>query len=503
MKASLIAFVGAGVSVLAFPPFGPGWLILIGLALFLAALRQAVSRPHGLAVGALFGVTFFGGLMWWLIELEVIALVLVPVQAAFIAAYGWWLARYSDRPPGVWLSLAVGGWAVMELLRYHLPVGGLEWGAAGYALSDSIVTRVPAAVIGTSGLTLLVVSLAGLVAVWVSGGFEHRLLLWFSAGVAVIFVATGITVAIGSGTDGEPIDVAIVQGSTPCPFERCGPNERLRTYEQHLELTREIEPGRVDLVVWSEGSTGSTNADPVLVPAIREAIGEEADRIGAWFLVGGDRIMSEEDWINANVIFNPDGEIVGEYRKQHPVPFGEYVPLRPLFGLIPATQRVPRDMIRGDDAIVFDTGDYMLGSVISFEGGFSRYALEHRRAGANLIVVATNEGSYGMTPTSDQFIGMTRMRAVELGVPVVHAAVTGKSTVVDRFGGIRDTTGLGTREIYVDQVGASFATPFSFIGNSVMWLAAVAGVTIWWRTRALVSSVSDSNEEGSIHDAGA
>ncbi len=101
---------------------------------------------------------------------------------------------------------------------------------------------------------------------------------------------------------------------------------------------------------------------------------------------------------------------MGEYRKQHPVPFGEYVPLRPIFGLIPATDRVPRDMIRGDGPIVFDLGEHVLGSVISFEGGFSRYALQHRREGANVMVVATNEGSYGMAPTSDQFIGMTRMR---------------------------------------------------------------------------------------------
>jgi apolipoprotein N-acyltransferase len=51
-----------------------------------------------------------------------------------------------------------------------------------------------------------------------------------------------------------------------------------------------------------------------------------------------------------------------------------------------------------------------------------------------VLVVATNEGSYGLTPASDQLIGMTRMRAAELGVPVVHSAVTGKSTIIDRTG---------------------------------------------------------------------
>lgn len=502
VKAVALSLVAAAVSVLAFPPYGPGWLIFLGVALFLVSLRTAASRTHGLLLGSLYGVAFFGGLMWWLIELELIALILVPVQGAFLAMYAWWLTGYNDRRPAVWLGLAVGGWAVMELFRYHLPVGGLEWGAAGYALSDNVITRFPAAVIGTSGLTLTVVFVAASIALAATGQWSRR--LW-QVGLVVfaILLTSTLWLWAGSGSDTEPIDVAIVQGSTPCPFEKCPPNERLRTYQQHLTLTGMIPAGSADLVVWSEGSTGSTNADPILVPEVGEAIGAQAQRIGAWLLVGGDRTISDTNWINANVVFSPDGEIVGEYRKQHPVPFGEYVPLRAVFGLIPATERVPRDMLRGDGPVVFETGTFDLGSVISFEGGFSRYALQHRRAGADLIVVATNEGSYGMAPTADQFIGMTRMRAVELGVPVVHAAVTGRSTVIDASGDFREKTGLGTREIYTETVEASFATPFTLTGNAVIWLAAIGAVVLWWRLRALVGSDIATPEEGTINDAGA
>jgi apolipoprotein N-acyltransferase len=193
------------------------------------------------------------------------------------------------------------------------------------------------------------------------------------------------------------------------------------------------------LVVWPEGSTGSTNADPVLNEGIREAIAAEARRLGSRMVIGGDRVLSEADWINANVYFDSDGEIVGEYRKQHPVPFGEYIPLRPLFDWIPALERVPRDMIRGDGAVLIEE----VGSVISWEGGFSRYALETRRAGAEVIIVNTNTASYGIAPTSDIWIGMTRMRAVELGVPIIHAAVTGKSTVIDVDGSVGSVTEHG------------------------------------------------------------
>jgi apolipoprotein N-acyltransferase len=291
---------------------------------------------------------------------------------------------------------------------------------------------------------------------------------------------------------------AIVQGSTPCPFEHCPPDERLRTFEQHLALTKQIEPGAVDLVVWSEGSTGSSNADPVQNPEIGDAIGAEARRLGAWFLVGSDRSVNETHWINANVVFNPEGEIVGEYRKQHPVPFGEYIPFRPLFEWIPDLDQVPRDMIPGDGPVVFDLGGGVeLGSVISFEGGFSRYPRQHARAGANLVVVATNEGSYGTTPGSDQFIGMTRMRAAELGTPLIHAAVTGRSVFIGEGGEfISETTGLGTMEILNATVPPFARSIYARTGDVLMIAAALIGLVTWWRARKpLVVSKDGTTEE--------
>lgn len=472
------AVLGAILSFLAFPPFGPGLLIVPGIAVLLSALRLCRERSHGVLVGAVYGLVFFGGLMWWLAELELIALVLIPVQAVFLAVYGWWLVRFNERSPWVWLTMAVGSWAVMELARYHLPVGGLEWGAAGYALADFDLTRMPAWAIGTSGLTLVVVLVGALFAV----GFTTGSWRWLLSPIPVVVLA-GSLALLAPGVEGGAYPVAVVQGSTPCPFEHCPPNERLRTFAQHLELTTSLPDGYGGLVVWPEGSTGSTNADPMLNDEVREAIADQARRLRSTMVIGGDRVLSDTEWINANVYFDSNGEIVGEYRKYHGVPFGEYVPLRLLFDWIPALARVPRDMIRGEGPFVYEG----IGSVISFEGGFSRYTYEVRKAGADVIIVNTNEASYGPdAPTSDQFINMTRMRAVELGVPVVHAAVTGKSVVIDAFGDLGPTTGLGTMEILDDTYGSSRSTVYMAIGNLVMWLAAVAAVVVW--SRSLVGS---------------
>jgi apolipoprotein N-acyltransferase len=490
----LLVLAGAALSALAFPRIGPGWLILPGIALFLAGLRMARGRAQGLLYGALYGLTFFGGLIWWLSELGLIAVLpLVIEQAAFFGAYGWWLARYNDRSSGTWFLLTVGGWALMESIRYRFPVGGFEWGAAGYALSDQVWARDLAPSYGTTGVTVMtVMAAAGLVSLL------RKPRNWWLLVPVPLFVVASLMLEWF-----EPVDyvlegqrVAIVQGSTPCPFVHCPPDERLRTFEQHLELTKQIEPGSVFLVVWSEGSTGSFNADPVQNPEIGAAIAAEARRIGAWFLVGSDRPLSETQWENVNIVFNPEGEIVGEYHKQHPVPFGEYIPFRPLFDWIPELDQVPRDMIPGPGPVVFDTGQLRIGSVISFEGGFSRYPRQHAVAGANLIVVATNEGSYGTTPGSDQFIGMTRMRAAELGLDVVHAAVTGKSTFIDASGAVGVATGLGTQEVLSGVIAGRTPSLYARTGDVVMIAAALIGLLTWWRTRRpLVVSAHAIDEE--------
>ena len=388
---------------------------------------------------------------------------------------------------------ATGIWAALELFRYSIPFNGFEWGAYGYGLADQLWARDLAGWIGVSGLTTSVVFVAGSLVLALER--RERALLWAPGAVLALAIA-GLLVGNEPPPGQIETRVAIVQGSTPCPFTHCPPNERLRTFEQHLALTRTIEPGSVDLVVWAEGSTGSTNADPVQNPSIGLAIADEARRIGSWFIVGSDRPISDTHWINANVVFDNNGTYRGEYRKQHPVPFGEYIPFRPLFEWIPALDQVPRDQIPGDGPVVWDTTfGLRMGSVISFEGAFARYPRQHARLDADFIVVASNEASYDLTPASDQFIGMTRMRAAELTLPVIHAAVTGKSTIIDATGDFDITTALGTQEILYGCLVPGERSLYSWTGELVAYLAVLAGAVVWWRSRTLVSSDGPSSEE--------
>ena len=473
MKSVVLGVLSGLLLVLAYPPWGWGSIAPLAIGGFLWAIIGARRPSEAWFTGWGFGIAFFAFLFPWLGELVDPAIIalgpLVISQAVFTSIYARVLHRFDLDRPWLWWMTATGGWAAMELVRLRFPFGGFGWGLAGYPMGEYALTRNATQFFGVTGWSVLVVGLAAGVVVWIRAS-ERRPAIAI-AGLAALAVVGGAFAPAVS--DGEPVRVAIVQGSTPCPQQRCA-GERAAIYETSLELTRSLEAGSVDLVVWPEGSTGFS-VDPVLDPEIAEEMGAEAERLGAALLAGGDRPLSDTEWTNANVVFDTSGDIVGEYPKRHPVPFGEYVPFRPLFAWIPDLSRVPRDMIRGSDPVVFDEGFGAFGSVISFESSFSRYARHTVNEGADLIIVATSQASYPFSNASDQLIGMTRMRSAELGVDVVHSAVTGKSTLITDGGVVGETTELVEAAVLTGTVEMrqSGRTMYAVLGD---WLALLAAV---------------------------
>lgn len=440
---------------MAFPPRNWWWLTVPAIALFLLQTRRTPTAPSAAAAGLVFGGSFFGLLLPWLGELGIIALIpLVVLLSLWTAPFSLFISRAADLSAYRWFVRAVGGWALMEWLRIRWPLGGLEWGMSGYSLSDWGPARSAARWIGASGWTVLVVAVAAALVLLANRQFHGP-----GAGRVAIGVAGAVTFLLVCGAlwpplvEGETIRVAVVQGNNPCPGEHC-PNERYQTYENHLRLTRTLEEGLTDLVVWPEGSTGSWTADPINAPEVGEAMGAEAARIGAVLLAGGDRPLDNASWVNANVVFDQSGRIVGEYLKQHPVPYGEYIPGRSWFGWVENLHEdLPRrDMRRGDGPKVWDLGFGPFGSVISFEGSFARYGRENAQAGAVLLILATSQESYPYTQASDQFIGMTRMRAAELGMPLIHSAVTGRSTLITATGEAGPRTALAEEALLLGEL---------------------------------------------------
>ena len=474
MKSLALALVAAFAAWASFPPMELGFLVIVVVPLLLLSVISAPTSRLALASGLLFGVTFMSLLMSWLAALGIEAMIgLMMSQALWYPLWARVVWKFRDCTSATLVTIAVGGWTAMEFGRARLPAGGLNWGALGYPLGEWAAYRSLSQFVGATGLEVLLV----LVGVSLLMAILRRDMRWVGVALGVVVLAVGVGGFSNNAPDGEEVRVAIVQGNSPCPRTHC-PNERQLIFESHLRLTSEIEAGRVDLVLWAE----SASTFPAIESdAQAQLVAAEARRIGATLVVGGDRGGTPTTFINSNVIFSPEGRIVGEYLKNHPVPFGEYVPLRPIFGLIPVTDQVPRDMVRGDGPVVVDTPFGKIGSVISFEGAFARYGRSSVEAGAGLLLVASNESSYGDSPAAAQFIGMTRMRAAENGVDVVHGAVTGSSVIITNGGELGPESALFEEAVVTGEVNMRTgpSTLYTRWGDWVAVVAIVAGAYVF------------------------
>ncbi len=472
----MAALASGALLAAAFPPFGwapVGWLA-VGAFIWLAA--EASTRGRALLTGYLFGVGFFSGVMWWISNVELVAFYpLILVEASGFLVVAALVFRWRDSGPLLAAVAAAGGWALVEFVRVRWPFGGFPWATLGLSISDTPL-RASAQWIGASGWSVLIVALAAVAAYFV----RHREGGPAIGGLLALMLGLGLLGVVAPAVaDGDEVRVAIVQGNSPCPGSRCA-DERALIYESHLALTRQLEPGSVDLVVWPESSTGFST-HPLTNQNVAEAVAAEARRIGAPILIGGDRSDGPDNFINSNALFDADGVYVGEYRKVHPVPFGEFVPFRALLDWIPALDRVPRDMTRGTGPVVFELALGPVGTVISYEGAFARYERDMSKEGARLLVVATNEASYGDSPASDQFLAISRVRAAELGTDIVQAAVTGKSAVIRASGEVAGVSGLFESALIVESVSVRAAGPtvYARVGDLLQTVAMLAlGVAV-------------------------
>jgi len=470
-----IALVAASSVLMwaAFPPIGFGPLAFIAPIPFFLAIR-AVERPlYAAALGFGWGAAFFGLLLNWLMVLGFVAwFPLSIVMGAFTAAFAFFIWVFRLWPPWRWWLIATGGWVALEFVRGRFPFGGFPWGDIGYPAAG-----LPGAIgsvqwIGPAGWTVLVVAFAAGATLVIENHRNWRMVV--DAGSLIILLVIGGALFAPSPA-AQVWRAAIVQGGSPCPQTRCQ-NENQRIYERHLELTKSIPEGSVELVIWPENSTGSPY-EPENNDTVRNEIIEQASRLNAYMLISSTRIEGDGYFSNVNVLYSPDGVKVGEYAKQHPVPFGEFVPLRGLFDFVPQLDRVPRDMIRGTDAVVFPTPEGNLGSVISFEGSFARSMRSSARAGAQAMVVTTNTSSYGRSPATDQAIAMVKVNAAAVGLETAYASITGKSTFISADGAVGLTTDqLEETVLYGSlQYNADVPTLWVRFGDWFAFVAMIAG----------------------------
>ena len=272
--------------------------------------------------------------------------------------------------------------------------------------------------------------------------------------------------------NGRTLEVAAIQVDVASVQDLVGADEDVAVARLNIDRHLDLAHDPPDLVVWGEGALDpGVTADPLLMSEVSRAIAT----VGAPTIAGA--VTDDPDGTERTVTlaFDAAGRIVDRYVKVKLVPFGEYVPFRKQLGWISATDQVPVDRVPGDEVTLISLpGLPPIGTPICYENSFPSIDRQMVREGAGFLVVVINNASYDRTAASEQHLQMSRLRAVENGRWVVHAAVSGISAFIDERGDVVDSRGLFEPATIRAMVRASDRrTLFTRLGDWVPWGSAI------------------------------
>lgn len=506
----LAAALGGALLAGAFEPLGWALLLPGGMAvLFLSTYGLPPRRAW--VVSLVFGVTFLYLVMYWMrgsVGTDAWLAMCGVLSLSFIPL-GWGLAHsYRTR---WWPVLAAVWWVGLESLRGVFPFSGMPFGRLAFATADT-VWEAALPWVGMTGVSLLV-ALSGATVSWalLNVRAQPAAVGWGLAGLGAL---TALPHAVAwDGTPRGTVEVALVQGNVPGEGTDVVGNHREIT-ANHVrlseQLAREVDEGarpRPDFVVWPENATA---VDPFRDPTTAEGIRSASTALGAPLLVGAMVDGPDERTVlNQGIVWTP-GRGAGErYTKQHPVPYGEYIPFRDT--LIPSDygklRTISRDMAAGDRETPLRIAGTLVADAICFDVAYDDSIAAQVRNGAELITVQTSNAMFIKTAQVDQQFEISRLRAVEARRGVVVAALNGISGIIGPDGEVLTTAARGSEAILQSQVPlAATVTPATAVGQWPARIAATALVghvvliAVFYRGRVRrVRRVTMSKAEETVH----
>lgn len=429
---------------LSFPPAGWGFLAWFALVPLLASLHHAQDRSQALGFGLITGIVFFCFSIHWLTHVSTLGwLIVVLMQSVYVMIFAWLAyegirSRKSALFKTVWIALA---WTITEFLRSEMPVFGFGWNLLAYSQSPYIPLIQFTNVFGSYGLGFLIVLVnAFLLYAWFRRKDRRTALSLFTVAVLLLAGLWGY----GKMTLERPVApkeylrVSVVQGNIPqsVKWELMAKEKILEIYEKLSQLAGLEQP---DLIIWPEASfPGYFNRD---LQAGR--ISRLASDVQTPILLGGLHWVSDRELYNSAYFIGKDGAFGQRYDKLRLVPFGEYVPLKFLFGwLTPVADALGiSDFSAGKDAVVFRWAreEWPFGVLICFEDVFTDLGRHLADRDAKFLTVITNDAWFGKTSAPFQHLQASIFRAVENGVAVVRAANTGVSAFISCRGRVLAT----------------------------------------------------------------
>ena len=497
-RGRLVAAAASGLLLAAaFPALD--WEPLAWIALVPVFVAAAGVRPRSaFGLGWLAGFVFYLATVYWVaytitqytaVRLPVAAGILVVMCAALACYHGAFVAGFrwlEERGlPAVWLAPAL--WVALEWLRSWFFIG-FPWADLGYSQyrhHDLVQIVEVTGVYGVSAILVFFnVVLATLLRTPPPG--VRRLV---PALVVLTVLVGGVPLwgrwraaQVAALPPAGTLRVAIVQGNVE-QDHKWDPAYQDDTMSRYRTLTIDAATEHPDLVVWPETATPFFFQEP---GPRRESILELAADTHASLLFGSPAFRQNErgklDELNRAYLVSPDGWERASYDKIQLVPFGEYVPYAHILFFVNRIVEAIGTVVPGDRTTVFPLPGARFGVLICYEDVFPALTRRFIDGGADFLVNVTNDAWYGPTSAPHQHLAQATIRAVENRVPLVRAANTGISAIVDPDGRIRWRSPLFETLQHVDEIAwPGVRTFYTRFGDVFAWVcAAISTLAIAW-----------------------
>lgn len=471
MLLSLLAAIASGfLLVVAFPKYDHSYLLFLALLPLFWALRGQKPRT-AFWLGIVSGFTFYLGLLSWILYVTHVygklplplALGVLLLLAIYLSLYkglwAWGVAWADDHGVNL-LWFAPLWWVVMELIQGY-PIDSFPWELLGHGLYRQPLFLQAADLIGTCGLSFLLVLInvgVFLLLAPAARGQQRRgfrtlavLIIILAAWIGYGYYRQGIM--SGVIAESPKLHTVVVQGNIQ-QTEKWDPKIVEQTIKTYGRLTREVladkaatgESDRTTLVIWPETAAPfffqrNPGQDTTLDTLVKD-IARENQVFLLFGAPAAEKRQGSEVFFNRAYLINPQGEVVDRYDKHHLVPWGEYVPFQRLFFFIQKMVPMIGDFARGPVGATVPLPQGKVGVLICYESIFGYLSRAQVNDGAHLLVNITNDAWFGTTSAPYQHMSMAVLRTVENRVSLARAANTGISAFIDGEGRILWTSPL-------------------------------------------------------------
>jgi apolipoprotein N-acyltransferase len=476
----------------AFPSLEVAPLAWVGLVPLLLAIRGR-SPGGAFALGWVAGTVFYLVTCYWIVytighytalPVPVAAIILLLMSSALACYHGAFAAgvAWFERRglPAVWLGPAL--WVTLEWLRGWFFIG-FPWAALGYSQYRFHSLVQMAEVTGVYGVSAVLVLFNMVVAaVLVTPGARARRNLPALATLTFLVVAlVGFgrwrVAQLAARPAAGQLRVGLAQGNVE-QDKKWDPAFQDETMARYRQLTIDAARERPALIAWPETAAPFFFQEP---GPRREDVIALARETGVPIVFGSPAFRRLDDGglqqLNRAYLVDGSGRERGTYDKMQLVPFGEYVPFAHVLFFVSQVVTAVGQLGAGVVPTVFEIPGGRFGALICYEGIFPALTRRFVDDGADFLVNVTNDAWYGDSSAPYQHLAQAAFRTVENRVPMVRAANTGISAIIDPDGRIRWQGPLFEMLWHVDDISwPGVRTIYTRYGDVFVWLCVAVTV---------------------------